>query len=101
VEGLKIMPNGLMLGPCDTSLYPSLYLYIEGSYLEVRPETLVLTEMPLGRNKQQCVLTIMESPYDFWILGDTFLRNYFTIFDEDSDRIGFVPHINSKTTIEV
>ena len=27
----------------------------------------------------------------YWLLGDSFLRNSYTIWDEENDRIGFAP----------
>lgn len=28
---------------------------------------------------------------DYWLLGDSFLRNFYTIWDEDNGKIGFAP----------
>ena len=32
-------------------------------------------------------------------MGDAFLRNYISIWDEDNKRLGLVPHVQSTATI--
>ena len=31
----------------------------------------------------------MDTPGNLWVVGDTFFRRYYTIFDRDEDRVGF------------
>ena len=34
--------------------------------------------------------------YDYWLLGDVFLRGYYSIHDASGKRLGLTPHITSK-----
>jgi hypothetical protein len=64
--------------PCDTTLYPSLYLMIDNYWVEIHPETYVI---PYSRwnsdgttTKTGCYLGIREDPdHDFWSLGIPFI----------------------------
>lgn len=43
-----------------------------------------------------CVLGFQASSYPYFILGDVFLRGYYTVHDLQNNKIGFAPNKNSK-----
>jgi pepsin A len=85
------------ISTCDRSKYPSIYLYIDGKYFEVSPYTYVLDFDQLS--KGNCTVALSSNYGDYWKLGQPFLRNYYTIFDDANNRIGLNPHITSNATI--
>ena len=47
----------------------------------------------------ECEIAIQEdqsSQINSWTLGQPFLRAYFTVFDKDNNRLGFVPNFNER-----
>lgn len=65
---------------------PDMTLEIDGKILTVKGENLVLKN-PLT---DTCVLGIVGLPnIPFWILGDVFLRQFYTVFDMGNERVGF------------
>jgi hypothetical protein len=88
----------LYLGPCDRSLYSSIFLYNDQGqvYLEITPENYVLS-FDVGI-AGKCVMGFAASSSDYWLLGDSFLRNFYTIWDEDNDRLGFAPKDTAVTS---
>ena len=54
---------------------------MNGNYFEVTPETFILSNIPTGVSGY-CYLGFVANNADYWLLGDVFLRNYFTIWDD-------------------
>lgn len=70
---------------------------IEGYWLEFHPDDYVI-EVTNG-NVTGCVLGFTASEMPYFLLGDVFLRGYYSVHDHTNDRIGFAPHATSKKKI--
>jgi hypothetical protein len=71
---------------------------MNGNYFEVTPETFILSTIDTGV-AGYCFLGFFSNSADYWLLGDVFLRNYFTIWDDANSQVGFVPSVSSKANI--
>jgi hypothetical protein len=47
-------------------------------------------------NSVGCVLGFQANQDNYWVLGSTFLRGYYSVHDMKNDRLGFGPNKNSK-----
>ena len=59
--------------------------------MEIDPNDYIF-EHPLS----QCALCLSSTTWDYWILGDAFLKGWYSTHDMDAQQFGFVPHINSN-----
>lgn len=46
-----------------------------------------------------CIIAIAASDIPYMILGDSFLRGYYSVHDMTNNRIGFAPHKTSNKGI--
>lgn len=65
--------------------FPTLKIYLDPGH-----EFLLQPADYLECGGRQCMLLLMDSGADIWILGDSFMHAYYTIFDVENERIGFV-----------
>lgn len=70
---------------------------IGGYWLEFAPEDYIIV---INQDDiTGCLLGFGASDMPYWLLGDVFLRGYYSVHDMDNDRIGFAPHKNSNKKI--
>jgi hypothetical protein len=75
--------------------YPSLTFTIGSDTYTIGPDYYII--QALG----QCLLGVMamaDLPFEGFILGDVFIRQYYTIFDYGGSRVGFATANQNQTT---
>lgn len=89
---------GFLLCDCtntNKSHYPSLHFNLAGTDFEL-PSELYMYEIADESNRV-CWVLISDSGMPFWLLGDVFLRGYYSIYDMDNMRLGLARTFEPKS----
>ena len=76
--------NYALFCPCDAHL-PTLTFVMNQRKFVVSPEMYVV------RSGEACLVLIEPAFMDFWVLGDVFIRGYYSVFDMDNLEMAFAP----------
>jgi hypothetical protein len=95
----------MMLTLCsEKEEYEDLYLWMDDYRFQVSVDDYFLkyndlVENPLPEDEDVCILAFVNEVYStYWLVGDAFLKGYYSIHDNDDHanaRIGFAPHATS------
>ena len=76
--------------PCKSKdQWGNIDFIIGGKKYTTYPDEYMFEQKLDGNKKQFCHSAIMPIATDHFLLGQRFMRKYYTIFDRDNDRLGF------------
>jgi len=93
--GAKVDPQqGLYTVACDNGA--TVTFTLGGSDF-----SLGISDLTLAKQGNECLLGLQPSPAPLWILGDVFMRKYYTTFDWGNKRVGFATSVDAASKTEV
>lgn len=84
---------GDLIVPCDQiKEMPTVSFLYGGYWMEMRPEDYLV------EYAGECFACVGSDPGNTWLLGDAFLRGFYSTHDHASLKFGFAPHAKSTKT---
>ena len=81
----------------DYSTYPTIIIDIGGTILSFEPQWYLQYYENYQGYKRVCLVMILDGKdQKYWLMGDSFLRAYLTIYDRTNNRIGFVGNLKTE-----
>lgn len=84
-DASKTIGDGFYTFPCSSS--QTVSLTFGGKAFSISPQLFNLGRV--SKSSSDCVGGIVGADYGFWIVGDVFLQNVYSVFDLGSNRVGF------------
>lgn len=78
---------------CTDAGLESLYILVGNQYLEVTPSAYLIKA-----GNGLCVIGIQQSTDHSWLLGDLFLKNFYSVWDDSINAIALAPHKTSASS---
>lgn len=89
-------------GTCDTTKYQSVFFYMDDTWFEVTPKMFILDLGASYTANDECLIGFGAfSDTTYFLFGDVFLREYYTIHDDSGGRVGLSPNVYSTATMAV
>jgi len=92
IIGAQAAPNGVSVVDCGSlSSLPSLTFTYNGQTFTMTPQEYILVETLFFGLFKECLSPFIgiDTPRNIWVVGDVFLRKYYSVYDQDNHRVGF------------
>lgn len=88
------LAQGYVISKCYED-FPVVSFLFDDKWLQVHPDEYVV-DISETQDRSLCVLLMSEGDRPFIIMGLPIYMNYYTVHDDDNNRIGFAPHSTSS-----
>ena len=96
----SVYEDGYWYVDCNAKNLPSLFLYVQGYWLEIPSEAYIFYIFK-DRSEKLCLIGMVENDDEYWLAGDVFLISYYQVYDDDNSQMILSPRKKSSVaTIE-
>lgn len=98
--GFNFKLFGMYYVSCDVTKFQNISLLINDYWFEVPASTYIMNLGSFGGSFCNLGFALMYNQ-EMFILGDVFLRNYYSVWDTENNRIGFARMTNGPQVSQI